>query len=104
MRVGHRAQQLLRQQPLHHRHDARDVGIATGEVAVAVDIVEEELRRRPARGIGEEMGEAPAQPLRPASAAVPAASAGALRGSRVGIVQGLVAGQPASRRPDIDGS
>src|SRR3546814_8881935 len=43
---------LFRSQPLHHRQHARDVGVAAGEVAVAVDVVEEELRRRPAARVG----------------------------------------------------
>ena len=54
MRIGHRVQQRRRQQALHHRQHARDVGVAAREIAIAVEIAEEEFRRRPPLRVAQE--------------------------------------------------
>ena len=57
-------QQRRRQQALHHRQHPGDVGVAAAEVAVVVDVAEEELRGRAALGIAQEAVETRLQPLR----------------------------------------
>ena len=98
-RIGDGVQQRRRQQALHHRQHAGDVGVAPAEVVVVVDVAEEELRRGPAARIAQEAVETALPAAPPASAAVPAASAGrcAVRGR---IVQRLVlpSRQPSAER------
>ena len=62
--IGHRLQQRGGQQALHHRDHPRDIGIAFGEIVVAVYVGQEETCRRTPRGVFEEPGEAVLQPLR----------------------------------------
>ena len=61
-RVGHRLEQRLGQQAAHDRQRAGDVGIAPGEVPIAVDVLEKEFRRRSPAGIVERVREARREP------------------------------------------
>ena len=93
--IGDRTQHGRRQQPLHHRQHLGHVGVATAEIAIAIDIGQEEQRRRAPLWVMEEVLEAVFQPLRLPTAQdrQPAQLVARLLS---GIVQGLVASQAAS--------
>jgi hypothetical protein len=97
-RVREGSEHRAGQHALHHRQHARDVGVAPAEVAIVVDVAEEELRCGAPRRIAEEMVEAGFQPQRlPAPHFLqPAQPVPRLA---IGIMQGLVAGQQAAETP-----
>jgi hypothetical protein len=95
--VRQRLQQPLRQQFLHPRHHPGDVAVAATEVAVAIEIGQEEFRRRPTSRIGHEALETRRQPRRLPSAQF-REPAQAVAGLAHRIVHGMVPGQATGER------
>ena len=62
--VGHGVQQCRRQQPLHHRQDPGDIGIAPAEIVVAINVGEEKARGGAPSGVFKKMPETAFEALR----------------------------------------